>query len=297
MKNNARSLVLFAVLLAAASAAPFLSTYWEAWNMRFPTDYAAYMPNATYGKIGSGKGYNTVNVAFGDYTFGSDENGEITIGYVNSMYNHKGELYTPAKLREDVDALHGHGAQVKISFGGATFSMASHISSEAQAKEFAKKVRDLMDQNNLDGVDFDCEAGTPSNIQIAVLKHCHEMIGENRVISYTIPGEALHMEPYHTVVEQGHPYINSLNIMCYDVYWTGYDPKKDFERAMALGVPKEKIVWGVMPGQHDASTEYTKLEDAIEFAEYVRDTGMAGVMVWDVNRDTDHRTASSGPLY
>ena len=164
MKNNARSLVLFAVLLAAASAAPFVSTYWEAWNMEYPGDYGALMTNADYGGFGSGKGYNTVNIAFGDYTFAADENGELSIGFVNEQYTASGELYTPEKMRADIEAMHQLDVQVKVSFGGATFSMASHINSEHQAKSFCKKVGQLMTQNNLDGVDFDCESGTPSNL-------------------------------------------------------------------------------------------------------------------------------------
>ena len=62
-------------------------------------------------------------------------------------------------------------------------------------------------------------------------------------------------------------------------------------------MPREKIVWGIMPGGHDDPNEYTSLDDAVSAAEYVRDTGMAGVMVWDVNRDTDHRSGDDGPVF
>ena len=54
---------------------------------------------------------------------------------------------------------------------------------------------------------------------------------------------------------------------------------------MVLGVPASKIVYGVMPGHHDAGNEYTTVEDAKAIAEYALEKGLAGVMTWDINRD------------
>ena len=52
-----------------------------------------------------------------------------------------------------------------------------------------------------------------------------------------------------------------------------------------LGLPADKIVYGVMPGHHDAGNEYTTIEDAVAVTNYVLDKGLAGVMTWDINRD------------
>ncbi len=42
-----------------------------------------------------------------------------------------------------------------------------------------------------------------------------------------------------------------------------------------------------MPGHHDAANEYTSLEDAVNATVYAKEFGLAGVMTWDINRDTD----------
>jgi GH18 family chitinase len=52
-----------------------------------------------------------------------------------------------------------------------------------------------------------------------------------------------------------------------------------------------------MPGRHDAPNEFTSLEDSKKAAEYVVSSGMAGVMLWSLNRDTNHRTGASGTVF
>ena len=103
--------------------------------------------------------------------------------------------------------------------------------------------------------------------------------------------------PYKTVITDGHKYLTSLTIMAFDAYWDQYDPKVDFQNCLSYGVPKEKLVWGLMPGQHDAPKEFTNLTAAKDIAEYVKDQQFGGVMVWDMNRDTDHRTSRQGDLF
>ena len=75
---------------------------------------------------------------------------------------------------------------------------------------------------------------------------------------------------------------------CYDYYncgVQGWDIEQDLELLTGLGVPLDKIVYGVMPGHHDAGNEYTSLEDAVEAAQFVLERGLGGIMTWDINRD------------
>lgn len=44
-----------------------------------------------------------------------------------------------------------------------------------------------------------------------------------------------------------------------------------------------------MPGKHDASNEYTSLDDAQQSAILAKQLELAGVMTWDINRDCDQR--------
>ena len=78
--------------------------------------------------------------------------------------------------------------------------------------------------------------------------------------------------------------------MAYDVYWSGYDLIKDFESFESIGVDKSQIVWGIMPGWNDSSNEFTHISDAKDAGNYVASNGLAGVVMWDINRDTNHRS-------
>ena len=60
-----------------------------------------------------------------------------------------------------------------------------------------------------------------------------------------------------------------------------------------FGVPKSKIVFGMAIGCNDFG-EDIDLERAAELARYVKDEGLAGVMTWSWNRDTDHRVSANG---
>eukprot|EP00091_Calanus_sinicus_P018787 TRINITY_DN4400_c0_g1_i5.p1 TRINITY_DN4400_c0_g1~~TRINITY_DN4400_c0_g1_i5.p1 ORF type:complete len:111 (-),score=29.04 TRINITY_DN4400_c0_g1_i5:17-349(-) len=73
--------------------------------------------------------------------------------------------------------------------------------------------------------------------------------------------------------------------MAYDYYWTGWTFDLDLEQLTGLGLPPSKIVYGVMPGHHDAGNEYTTVEDAVAATNYALDKGLGGVMTWDINRD------------
>ncbi len=44
-----------------------------------------------------------------------------------------------------------------------------------------------------------------------------------------------------------------------------------------------------MPGHHDASNEYTTVEEAVNATFWAKEWGLAGMMTWDINRDTDQR--------
>ena len=38
-------------------------------------------------------------------------------------------------------------------------------------------------------------------------------------------------------------------------------------------------------GHHDASNEYTSIEDTVAATKMARELGLGGVMTWDINRD------------
>ena len=218
------------------------------------------------------------------------------MGFVNDMKTANGSKFDVDKMIAAVDSVHKKGGLVKISFGGATFSMSTYIKSADDAKEFAQNVAKVVEQDHLDGIDFDVEDATSADIQIAVIQECRKALGKSKLISYTLPASGELHDPYKTVLETIHEDIDAVNVMAYDVYWSGYDPIADFSNFMKLGVKKSQIVWGIMPGCHDASNEFTLVSDAKNAGNYIAANGLGGVMMWDINRDTDHRN-QSGCLY
>ena len=41
----------------------------------------------------------------------------------------------------------------------------------------------------------------------------------------------------------------------------------------------------ICAGHHDASNEYTSIEDTVAATKMARERGLGGVMTWDINRD------------
>ena len=123
-----------------------------------------------------------------------------------------------------------------------------------------------------------------------------EYLPKGMILSYTIPATGENLSPWKEVLPAIKDTVDFFNVMAYDVYDASYNARNDFAAFVELGIPLSKMVWGIMPGAHDCPTEYTNLTMALDAASYVRDNGMAGVMIWDVNRDTDHRSRP-GALY
>ena len=53
-------------------------------------------------------------------------------------------------------------------------------------------------------------------------------------------------------------YLDFVNVMAYDVYWTGYDFSMDIEALQALGIPKERHYF-VSPDTQNATHTFSCL--------------------------------------
>jgi chitinase len=277
----------------------FVEAYWESWNMGKVNDYASDLSKIPMSAAGSGSKINIITIAFCDYSYFKDSNNNLLFGYINTLTGPSGQVFGLADLKAAVNAIHAKGGLVKVSFGGATFSMSGVITNQAAAETFVSNTATAVRAVGLDGVDFDIEdSATSSTLIIYTLRRLREVLGSGYIISLTVPALSYYHEPYKTTLQQGVQYVDYVSVMAFDVYWTGYDPHIDFnDMSTTVGVPKKKISWGVMPGCHDAANELTSLDDAKSFAKYVKANGMAGLMIWSANRDTDHRTGVSGCLY
>merc|ERR1712236_98360 len=239
----------------------YVESYWESWDSwkDYPEDFAAFLKDVPATPIGSCTGVNLVNIAFGDYSGG--------IG---------GHEATDDIIREGIKAIHDQGGYVKIALGGALYSMGGFVSSAA----------DL----GLDGMDLDVEdSGTGAEVQIFLIKETRRILGADFQITYTLPALSAQYDPWMSTIAGTVEELDAVNVMAYDYYWSGYTFDLDLEQLTMLGLPPSKIVYGVMPGHHDAGNEYTSVEDAAAVTRYVVEKGLGGVMTWDINRDCSGR--------
>merc|ERR1712179_158929 len=235
---------------------PYVETYWESWEAweKYPSDFGALLKDVPAGPVGSCKGANLINIAFGDYSGG--------VG---------GHEATDEIIREGIEAIHAKGGLVKIALGGALFNMGAYVSTVEEATEFAEKMLATHKDIGLDGMDLDVEdSGVGADVQVAVIKETRRLLGPDFHISYTIPATVAVINPWMDTISRTVEELDAVNLM-------------------ALGLPANKVVYGIMPGHADAATEYVSIEDAMKMVDYSLEKGLGGVMTWDVNRDCTKR--------
>lgn len=274
---------------------PYNEAYWESWNREYYEDYASQLGELDVAKRGKGRGVNVVNIAFCDYTFSEDIEGRLTLGSINEQVGPSGSPYSVDELKRDIATIHKKGGIVKLSFGGPAFPMGMVIRSERDADDFVQKMAKAVEQFGFDGIDFVVENGLiPAQLQTYLYKSCRAKLGGKKFISLTIPALAEYKEPYKSTLRAAARCFDSINVMAYDLYWDGYDFAQDLDGLLSLGVKKSQIVWGIMPGQQEDPDAFTGVEEVQKIAQYVKDSGLRGVTIWSLNRDTDHRTGSDG---
>merc|ERR1711934_396149 len=251
---------------------PYVETYWESWEAweKYPSDFGALLKDVPAGPC---KGANLINIAFGDYSGG--------VG---------GHEATDEIIREGIEAIHAKGGLVKIALGGALFNMGANVSTVEEATEFAEKMLATHKDIGLDGMDLDVEdSGVGADVQVAVIKETRRLLGPDFHISYTIPATVAVINPWMDTISRTVEELDAVNVMAYDYYWGGYTFDLDLGNLMALGLPANKVVYGIMPGHADAATEYVSIEDAMRMVDSSLEKGLGGVMTWDVNRDCTKR--------
>jgi len=262
-------------------------------------DYNSDLSKIPVGPIGSGSKINIVSIAFTDYSFTRDSGNNLLFGYLNNLAGPNRQTFGFTAMKNAITALKNKGGKVKISFGGATFSMSRQVTSQATGETFVQNACAAIKAYGLDGADFDIEdGGTAATLAVYVLRRMREVLGTGYIISLTIPAKGYLYEPYRSIVKGALTYVDYVTLMAFDTYYQSYNPYNDFTSfGSQIGIANKKMSWGVMPGCHDAPKEFTSVEDAKNFAKYVKTNGMAGAMIWSANRDTNHRTNASACLY
>ncbi|MCH9609680.1 MAG: hypothetical protein S4CHLAM45_00690 [Chlamydiales bacterium] len=255
----------YVIFLIASLIAPIVESYWESWDSEIPIETIVEMKS------------DVINIAFG--TFEPDGEG----------YRVTGVEASEEDLSKLVDLAHQEEKKVKLSVGGATYGLSGILKTGEDAKEMALALHDYVKSHNLDGVDFDIEDYPKAELQTHLIAHTRVLLGEDALITYTPKAPSSTTLPYREVIEQSYADLDGINIMAYDAY-SGYSYKDDAKGLYDLGVPRDKIVIGLMPGLDDIG-EMTSLKQVKEAAEYVVKEGLGGIMIWDLNRDHKNTTS------
>ena len=243
----------------------FVEGYWESWSLAEPISAIVKMKNDIF------------NISFINFT---------TTG--TNTYKVSGLDCDQATLTQFIKAVHDAGKKVKIALGGASYPLGSQLKTTQDAVGMAKALAEFVQQNNLDGVDFDIEDFPAANLQIALIQNTRQLLGNNKLISYTPMTPASTTVPYPQVLKGAHQYLDGINIMAYNAY-QGYSYQQDVNALIAMGIPASKILVGLMPGNDDIGIP-TSLATISAASQFVLKSGLAGIMFWSLNRDYKNAT-------
>jgi hypothetical protein len=242
-----------------------IESYWESWNS---ADSISAIVNMHV---------DIINIAFANFA----RTGTHT-------YAIAGVESTSAALAQLVTLAHNAGKKVKIAIGGATYPISPQLQTTQDAIGMAQAIALYVQQNNLDGVDFDIEDYPTPALQIALIQNTRQLLGNNALVSYTPKSPASTTFPYYTVIQGAHQYLNAILIMAYD-YESGYSYQNDARALIAMGVPASKISIGLMPGLDDVGVT-TSVANITTAAQFIKQNGLLGIMFWDLNRDLENAT-------
>ncbi|HEX4068460.1 MAG TPA: glycosyl hydrolase family 18 protein [Candidatus Babeliales bacterium] len=243
----------------------FIESYWESWNS---ADSLSAIVNMHV---------DIIDIAFANFT---------TTG--THTFAIAGVEADPSAIAQLVTLAHNAGKKVKIAVGGATYPLSPQLKTTQDALGMAQAIATYIQQNNLDGVDFDIEDYPAPALQISLIQQTRALLGNNALITYTPKSPASTTYPYYAVIQGAYQYLTGISIMAYD-YGQGYNYQDDVQALIAMGVPASKITVGLMPGEDDLGV-MTSVADITNAAHYIQNNGLLGIMFWDLNRDLENQT-------
>lgn len=242
-----------------------IESYWESWNS---ADSISAIVNMHV---------DIINIAFANFT---------TTG--NHTFAIAGVEAPTSSIQQLVTLAHNAGKKVKVAIGGATYPISPQLKTTQDALGMAQAIATYVQQNNLDGVDFDIEDYPAPALQIALIQNTRTLLGNNALISYTPKSPASTTFPYYAVIQGAYQYLNAILIMAYD-FAPGYRYQDDVEALITMGIPASKISVGLMPGLDDVGVT-TSVANITTAAQYIKQNGLEGIMFWDLNRDLENAT-------
>ena len=250
---------------------PHVEVYWESWE-DYRTNYMSNMSNIPITPLGSSHGVNVVNVAFADNAKQETCGTECITSGLNMNPDH---------FVAGVKEIQAKGGFVKLALGGEVYGNPGDYLTLAEIPYLTQRIQRVVDKYDLDGVDLVHvrAPGYISQIQIdresLVIQSLRELM-PSKLISFTYPGYPTDVPTnVDKILENTHIYLDYITP--HGANLEGILALKD------LGVPKEKIVWGIW------NVKDCYLEKLVESTKFVRSELYGGVSSWSINSDTAQR--------
>ena len=251
---------------------PHVEVYWESWEDS-RANYMSNMSNIPITPLGSSHGVNVVNVAFADNAKQETCGTECITSGLNMNPDH---------FEAGVKEIHAKGGLVKLALGGETYGNPGKGLSLAEVPYLTQRIQRVVEKYDLDGVDIvHVRWDGPYNSQLQidretlVIRSLRELL-PSKLISFTYPGYPTYVPTNaDEIIENTHIYLDYITP--HGANLEGILALKD------LGVPKEKIVWGIW------NVQDCYLEKLVESTKFVRSELYGGVSSWSINSDTAQR--------
>ena len=295
------------------------TVYLESWDTSYVSAYQGLVTSSdstfrTYDGV-------TLNIGFAAFAFtaamGYPTNASGLYGTtLGDSYGNQDSL-----VESIVSYVHGQGGKVQIAYGGASYATPYYpnyfISQTADwpnnLSTLATGVAHVVTTLGLDGIDFDIEDQQPTSstatefaAQLTSFLQQVRALLPTQTITLTIPAQG--WGQYWQYLAQNvaaiDGLINGINFMEYDIWVNpdlpnGYVGQVEADMltytsptttapapnwSQGWGIPARLIQLGIMPGNDDTQQTMTTTGSQT-LTQYAIDLGMAGVFIWDIDRD------------
>lgn len=242
----------------------------------------------------------------------------MRVQLINGVYVVNGYECTEAAMIDLINRAQAAGKKVRFSLGGApnnqngSYNISNTLKTMANAEPISTAIVNFCNKYNLDGVDCDFEESSQVSGDalydekvIELFRLIRQKLPSVKTLTFTsaTPCSNTWNQPFHAIITGGHQYLTTINLMCYDWYWSGdpayvYNYNTDVVNLSNQGVPKSKLVLGFMPPKDDfyeQHKQYIGIPQLTDACNYVKTNGLAGVMYWEMNSDHAGTDAFGGP--
>lgn len=222
-----------------------------------------------------------INIAFGNFNF----NNQDTINGITTI--------TDDQIKFIISYVHNKGAKVKLALGGGTepyFLSKSNLWNDIE--DMSKAITRILNKYTLDGCDLDIEEPNSDELQqktFSLIKSLR-VLNSDKIITLTVPGQGWNSY-WKPLSIEAYRYLDYINFM---EYYIKVNPNITFDEQIKTdikdyyinqwNIPKDKICLGIMPGKSSAENVLT-LDIADSLSSWANNESLAGVMLWDMNRD------------